>query len=140
METTLSTTLRASTRAFNPQMRDADMSIAEYIMLLRDTLYPSGKNELTTTATGRKVSNDLGEILTNMNSVVTRDEIDHAVKSYRQTVLFNPDDIEAHFQLGISCLLLKDRHSALKQYKILKELNPRIADELVQRWNIKSPW
>ena len=140
MDTTLATTLRVGTRAFNPQMKDVDMSIAEYIMLLRDTLYPSGKNELTSTAPGRKVSNDLGEILTNMNSVVTRREIDHAVKSYRQTVMFNPDDTEAHFQLGISCLLLKDRCSAKKQYKILKELNPPMADELLQRWNIKSPW
>ena len=139
METAISTALGVRTRIWETSEKDAEMSIAEYIILLRDTLYPSGKIELKT-KTGGEIADGLGEILINMNSVVTRKEIRQAIKNYRQAIMINPDDTEAHFKLGISFLVLKDRRSALEEYKVLKGLSPRMADELLQRWNIKIPW
>jgi tetratricopeptide (TPR) repeat protein len=87
-----------------------------------------------------KTTDGLGEILINMNSVLTKGEISRAIKNYRQAIMVNPDDPEAHFRLGISSLLLKDRQAALEEYRVLKNLDHRMADELLQSWNIRTPW
>ena len=123
METVLSTDVREDISIINRSEEEGKMSIAEYITL-----------------TGGEVVDEFRGILINANSVVTKEEVIEAIKNYKLAVAVNPDDVESHFKLGMSYLLLKDRRSALKEYSILKKLLPRIADELLQKWNVKTPW
>ena len=41
-----------------------------------------------------------------------------------------PDYAEAHYGLGVVYVAIKDRDSALEQYKILKKLDTELANEL----------
>jgi len=53
-----------------------------------------------------------------------------AREAYIQAIRIDPDYAEAHYRLGIDYLLIKDRDSALNEYKILKELDIDLANEL----------
>jgi tetratricopeptide (TPR) repeat protein len=50
--------------------------------------------------------------------------------AFKQVVRIKPDHAEAHFFLGLSYLFFHDRVSALEEYKILKTLDPKLANEL----------
>ncbi len=52
------------------------------------------------------------------------------IEAYKQAIRINPDDAEAHYNLGVAYISLKDKASALEQYKILKSLNLEKAREL----------
>jgi len=52
------------------------------------------------------------------------------IETYKQEVEKNPDYAPAHFNLGRAYHNLNDRGSALEQYKILKNLEPGLANEL----------
>ena len=53
-----------------------------------------------------------------------------ARESYIKAIRIDPDYTEAHYSLGVAYLLIKDRNSALKEYKILKELDIDLANKL----------
>ena len=53
-----------------------------------------------------------------------------AIESFKQAIRIKPDYAEAHLGLGISYLLIKDRGLALEEYKILKELDKEMANQL----------
>ncbi len=53
-----------------------------------------------------------------------------AIECYKQAIRIKPDYAEAHYILGISYLLIGDKGSALDEYKILKDLNKELANEL----------
>ena len=53
-----------------------------------------------------------------------------AIEACKQAIRFKPDDAEAHYILVIVYLQLNDRGSALEEYKILKTLNPEMANKL----------
>jgi tetratricopeptide (TPR) repeat protein len=53
-----------------------------------------------------------------------------AIVAYNQAVTIKPDYADAHYNLGVAYFLVDDRGSALKQYKILKDLNLKMANEL----------
>jgi len=53
-----------------------------------------------------------------------------AVEAYKQAIRIKPDHAEAHNNLGLSYLFLNDRGSALGEYKILKDLDPQMANKL----------
>jgi tetratricopeptide (TPR) repeat protein len=53
-----------------------------------------------------------------------------AAEAFRQAIRIDPDYAEAHSNLGIAYLSLNDRDSALGQYKILKSLDPKLANKL----------
>ena len=55
--------------------------------------------------------------------------------SFKQAIKINPDFADAHYNLGAAYLLLNDRGSALKQYKILKSLDPELAKKLINLSN-----
>ena len=57
------------------------------------------------------------------------------IETYKQEVEKNPDDAEAHYNLGVAYVLSNDRNSALEQYKILKELDTELANELFDEIN-----
>ena len=52
------------------------------------------------------------------------------IETYKQEVEKNPDDTEAHYNLGVAYVLSNDRNSALEQYEILKNLDPYLANLL----------
>ncbi len=53
-----------------------------------------------------------------------------ALEEYKRAIQARPYYDRAHFGLGISFLRLNDQGAALKEYEILKKLNPALADEL----------
>jgi len=53
-----------------------------------------------------------------------------AIEAYKQAIRITPDLANAHYNLGVAYLILNDRGSALEEYKILKELNPEMANKL----------
>ncbi len=53
-----------------------------------------------------------------------------AIEAYTRVIRINPDYAEAHYSLGVAYLLIRDRDSAINEYKILKELDIDLANEL----------
>jgi len=53
-----------------------------------------------------------------------------AMEAFKQAIRIKPDFVEAHYGLGVTYLLLNDRGAALDEYKILRELNPELANKL----------
>ncbi len=58
-----------------------------------------------------------------------------AIDAFKQAIRINPDDVDAHFCLGLAYVYLNDRGSALKQYKILENLDTELANELLKLIN-----
>ena len=54
-----------------------------------------------------------------------------AIEFLKQEIRKNPDDAEAYFALGVVYVAIKDKDSALEQYKILKNLDSKLANELL---------
>ncbi|MEN8263997.1 MAG: hypothetical protein ABFR82_11075 [Nitrospirota bacterium] len=93
---------------------------------------------LTTINNGSK---DAADVVTESGIVeVLREVIKDEITSYKQSIIDSPEDAELYRRLGILKLLLKNRRSALKEYKVLKDMFPSMADELVRKWNIKTPF
>ncbi len=138
---------------------DMEMDIAKYIMLMQYTRYLSEKAEVELHMPVKEVA---GVVLTNhlsglpvvnnkkkgVNGIasefdalgVLRHVIDDEIISYEEDINDSPDDAQAHFKLGFFHLLLRNKRSALKEYKILKDLFPSMADTLIRKWNIKTPF
>ena len=57
-------------------------------------------------------------------------ELEDAIESFKQAIRIDPDDADAHYNLGIAYLGLNDRGSAMEQYKILKKLDTEKANDL----------
>ena len=57
------------------------------------------------------------------------------IETYKQEVEKNPDDAEAHYNLGVAYHYSNDRNSALEQYEILKNLDPYLANLLFEEIN-----
>lgn len=53
-----------------------------------------------------------------------------ALAALKQAIRINPEDPQAHYSIGIVYLSLEDRNSALQEYKILKELDLKMANRL----------
>jgi Tfp pilus assembly protein PilF len=53
-----------------------------------------------------------------------------AIKTLKQAIRIDPDDVDTHVRLGIAYLSLNDRDSDIKQYKILKSFEPKLANKL----------
>ena len=53
-----------------------------------------------------------------------------AVEELREAVRLDPNDARTHYALGLSFLSLGDKASALAEYRILKTLDAKLADEL----------
>ena len=56
--------------------------------------------------------------------------IEKEIKACKQAIRINPDDADAHFDLGVAYHFSNDRGSAMEQYKILKTLDPERANKL----------
>ena len=49
----------------------------------------------------------------------------------KEEVRKNPDDADAHYNLGVCYIDNRDKSSALKQYKILKKLDTKMSKKLL---------
>ena len=56
-----------------------------------------------------------------------------AIQANNQAIQINPDDAETHLALGVIYILLDDKDAALKEYEILKELDPQMANDLLEK-------
>jgi len=54
----------------------------------------------------------------------------NAIEAYKQAIRINPDYALAHYNLGVTYILIGDTNAALNEYKILKELDIDKANEL----------
>jgi tetratricopeptide (TPR) repeat protein len=53
-----------------------------------------------------------------------------AIKAFKEAILKKPDYAEAHYNLAITYLILKDENGALREYSVLKNLNQKKAATL----------
>lgn len=54
-----------------------------------------------------------------------------AIEALKNAIRIEPNHAEAHYALGLAYLTVGDRGSALAEHKRLKELDPHLADELM---------
>ena len=54
-----------------------------------------------------------------------------SIQAFQQAIQIKPDFIDAHSGLGFSYLKAGDKDSALKQYEILKSIDPQKANTLL---------
>jgi len=65
-------------------------------------------------------------------ALARNNKYDEGIKHIRKVLEENPRSSQAHFSLGLVFLWKGDRDSALKQYKVLKALDPALADTLLR--------
>lgn len=61
-----------------------------------------------------------------------------AILAYQQAISIKPNDTKAHYDLGMTYVMNKDKGSAVKEYKILKKLDTVLAEKLLT--TIQSEW
>jgi len=66
-------------------------------------------------------------------ALVGEGRIQEGIAHFAKAVQVKPDYVDAHINLGFGYLTVGDKVSALEEYKILKKLNPYLADQLYQR-------
>ena len=80
-----------------------------------------------------QISPDYAEAHINMGiELATEGKINEAVEHFSKAVEIKPNSAEAHYNLGKAYLFLKNRSAALEQYNILKDLNSKLAEELMK--------
>jgi len=55
---------------------------------------------------------------------------DEAIAAFKEAIRIKPDYAKAYYDLGVTYLQLGDKGSAMEQYKILKNLNADLANQL----------
>lgn len=53
-----------------------------------------------------------------------------AVEAYKQAIKLKPDDVDSHYNLGVTYSDLGNREAALKEYNILNSLDKEAAKQL----------
>lgn len=56
-----------------------------------------------------------------------------AIESYKKAIMIKPDYAEAYYKLAFSYLLSNDVKSAHEEYMLLKDINPKMADDLYDK-------
>ena len=64
-----------------------------------------------------------------MNQVIIL-KLQKAIEAYKQAIRIDPDLAKPHLGLGLTYFLIGDKSSALNEYKILKNLDINLANEL----------
>ncbi|MBI4699210.1 MAG: serine protease [Nitrospirae bacterium] len=74
---------------------------------------------------------DFAEAYSDLGLVYALGRHREAIDAYKQAIRFKPDYAKAHFGLGLAYLaILQDKSSALEEYKILKGLDTKLANDL----------
>ena len=63
----------------------------------------------------------------------TWENIKRPLRQYTEALRINPNITEPHYNLGIAYFMMGNRNSALKEYEILKTMNPGLANALYER-------
>jgi Flp pilus assembly protein TadD len=66
-------------------------------------------------------------------ALLVQGKVQDAIAHFAKAVQAKPNYAEAHINLGFGYLMIGDKVSALEEYRILKKLNPYLADQLYQR-------
>ena len=78
-----------------------------------------------------RIKPDYAEAHSNLGLVYVRlNMYREAIKACKQAIRIKPDDADAHLGLGVAYFILDDRDSALEEYRILKDLNPELSNQL----------
>jgi TonB family protein len=116
----------------NPKIFDVQIRLAhslirkgandEAVSVLKEclTLEPKNANVPYILAGVYLTQGHLGEVITNLKSAIR----------------LNPNFAEAHFGLGMAYSAIGDKQAALEEYRIIKKLDPRLAQQLLS--NIKQ--
>ncbi|HEY3129953.1 MAG TPA: tetratricopeptide repeat protein [Acidobacteriota bacterium] len=139
--------VRNPSLALVPQKSTAD-SIAYYITVLRENpsdavahlklgvaLAQQGRTSeaLNQYSQALRIKPDYAEAHINMGIELAADgKINEAVGHFSKAAEIKPNSPEAHYNLGKAYVLLGNRNAALEQYTILKNLDPKLADDLVK--------
>jgi Tfp pilus assembly protein PilF len=67
---------------------------------------------------------------------LTQGHLDEVITNLKSTIKLDPNFAEAHFGLGMAYSAIGDKQAALKEYRIIKKLDPRLAQQLLS--NIKQ--
>jgi len=54
-----------------------------------------------------------------------------SIESYKHAIRIDPDFADAHYNLGVCYIGIRDKSSALRQHKILKKLDTKLAKRLL---------
>ena len=57
-----------------------------------------------------------------------------AATAFKAAIRIKPDYVDAHYNLAVTYVLLKDRKGVLEEYNALKRLDPQRADEFARRF------
>ena len=60
-------------------------------------------------------------------------KIQEAIAHHHEALRIKPNLPEAHYSLGLAYLMIGNRESALEEYRILKTINPNLANTLSQK-------
>ena len=52
------------------------------------------------------------------------------MEAYKQSIRLAPNDPKAHFQYGMTAIVLNDKATALDEFKMLKKMSPDMANDL----------
>jgi tetratricopeptide (TPR) repeat protein len=55
-----------------------------------------------------------------------------AINAFKEAILLKPDHLEAHYNLAITYLILKDKDAALREYSVLKNIDHERAIRLFE--------
>jgi len=55
-----------------------------------------------------------------------------AIAAFKEAIRVKPDYAEAHYNLAITYLILKDENAALREYSVLKNLDQKLANQLFE--------
>jgi Flp pilus assembly protein TadD len=82
---------------------------------------------------GKKTNPNLVEFIAHRNNgtfLSRRDRWDEAISAYRRAICIKFDDAKTHYNLAIAYVMIEDRASAVKEHKILKNLDKYLAEKL----------
>ena len=83
-----------------------------------------------------KIKPDYAEAYYNLGASYSNLKLySQAVEAFKQAIKYKPNDWWAHFGLGSAYLKMGNKDAALKQYNILKPLDPALAEKLRQLMN-----
>ncbi len=78
-----------------------------------------------------RINPDYAEAHYNLGAAYTSSGMyKEGIDALKQAIRIDPDNAMVHYYLGRSYIYLNDRGSAIKQYKILENLDTELADEM----------
>jgi Tfp pilus assembly protein PilF len=67
---------------------------------------------------------------------LTQGHLEEVITNLKSAIKLGANYAEAHFGLGMAYSAIGDKQAALKEYRIIKKLDPRLAQQLLS--NIKQ--